>query len=175
MSRRFFCRFFYAALCSSRSSFQKESPSLSFITGMGAFFWSFNFTRTTSCATLRRGGLSDGTISHSWSGHMCRMPTLPSRLCDKKTHRRSLLPISSWEELRQGFSELMHKCRVYEFTLECQLSRGELEVSLLDEDRRMLLRLNPASPSGSIVLDAKHRYNLLWKFDHVTGKCKLHW
>ena len=68
-----------------------------------------------------------------------------------------------------------HKCRVHEFTLECQLSRGELEVSLLDEDRRTLLRLNPASPSGSIVLDAKHRYNLLWKFDHVTGKCKLHW
>lgn len=65
--------------------------------------------------------------------------------------------------------------RTYEFILDCQLSKGEVEVSLLDKDKRELLRLNPESPSGGIDLDGKGRYYLHWKFDHATGKCELHW
>lgn len=65
--------------------------------------------------------------------------------------------------------------RTYEFTLEAQLSKGNVEVILLDKKKQQLLKLNRQSPSGKLELDAKNRYYLRWDFKGATGKCELHW
>ena len=65
--------------------------------------------------------------------------------------------------------------RIYEFHLDAQLSKGDAEVSLLDQGKRQLLKLDRHSPTGKIQLDGKSRYYLRWEFRDATGKCELHW
>ena len=63
----------------------------------------------------------------------------------------------------------------YEFTLEAQLSKGTVEVTLLDRKKRQLLKLPPTSPTGKIEPDPKNRYYLRRDFHSATGKCRLDW
>lgn len=65
--------------------------------------------------------------------------------------------------------------RTYEFTLDVQLSKGDVEVILLDAKKELLMKLNRQSPAGKIDLDAKNRYYLRWEFKGATGKCELRW
>lgn len=65
--------------------------------------------------------------------------------------------------------------RVYEFTLDSQLSSGDATVALLDKDKRELLRLSLVSPFGSIPLNGKNKYYLRWEFHSATGTCELRW
>ena len=66
-----------------------------------------------------------------------------------------------------------HQGRAYEFSFEARLSKGEAEVSLLDRDKRPLLKLNRQSPTGTIKLE--ERYYLRWEFQNATGQCELSW
>ena len=63
----------------------------------------------------------------------------------------------------------------YEFSFESRLSKGEAEVSLLDRDKRPLLKLNSQSPTGTIRLEESGRCYLRWEFQNATGQCKLSW
>ena len=63
----------------------------------------------------------------------------------------------------------------YKFTLEAQLSKGTVEMALLDRKKRQLLKLAPASPTGKIEPDPKNRYYLRRDFHSATGKCRLDW
>lgn len=67
------------------------------------------------------------------------------------------------------------ECRVYQFTLNCQLSKGAVEVSLLNKKKQELLRLTQLSPVGSIALNGKSKYYLRWEFRSATGNCELCW
>lgn len=66
-----------------------------------------------------------------------------------------------------------HQGRTYEFSFEARLSKGEAEVSLLDRDKRPLLKLNRQSPAGTIKLE--ERCYLRWDFQNATGQCELSW
>lgn len=66
-----------------------------------------------------------------------------------------------------------HQGRAYEFSFEARLSKGEAEVSLLDRDKRPLLKLNRQSPTGTVKLE--ERYYLRWEFQNATGQCELSW
>lgn len=68
-----------------------------------------------------------------------------------------------------------HRGEVYAFSFEAQLSKGEAEVSLLDRDKRPLLKLNRQSPSGTVKLEESGRYYLRWEFQNGTGQCELSW
>ncbi len=65
--------------------------------------------------------------------------------------------------------------RTYEFAFDAQLSKGNVEVILLDNKKQQLLKLNQRFPTGKIELDTKNRYYLYWNFKSATGKCELHW
>ena len=65
--------------------------------------------------------------------------------------------------------------RTYEFVLHTQLSKGDVEVFLLNEEMQPLLKLTQRSPAGRIALDGKRKYYLQWEFSSATGKCELHW
>lgn len=68
-----------------------------------------------------------------------------------------------------------HESQTYEFTLDAQLSKGDVEVFLLDRKKHRLLTLNQKFPNGRIELERKSRYYLCWKFRSATGKCQLRW
>ena len=91
----------------------------------------------------------------------------PCRDADKVT----LDSCTGWVKHMGRFSE----SRTYKFTLDTQLSKGDVGVILLDANKELLVRLNRQSPTGTIDLDAKNRYYLRWKFEGATGKCELHW
>lgn len=65
--------------------------------------------------------------------------------------------------------------RTYEFFLDAQLSKGNVEVILLDRKKQPLMILNPQAPAGKIELGVKNKYYLRWEFKGVTGKCELRW
>ena len=65
--------------------------------------------------------------------------------------------------------------KTYEFFLDAQLSKGNVEVMLLDRKKQPLMKLNPQSPACKIELDVRNRYYLRWEFKSVTGKCELRW
>lgn len=64
---------------------------------------------------------------------------------------------------------------MYAFQLDCRLSKGSVEVVLLDRQKRELLRLSQGSPAGEIELSGNGRYFLRWEFHHATGNCELRW
>ena len=65
--------------------------------------------------------------------------------------------------------------RAYEFFFEARLSKGEAEVSLLDRDKRTVLKLDSQSPGGRVTLERSGRYYLRWDFQNATGQCELRW
>ena len=67
-----------------------------------------------------------------------------------------------------------HGDRTYEFTFDCQLSKGDAEVFLLDRHKQQLLKLNRQFPTGRAELKGKSRCYLHWEFKNATGKCELH-
>lgn len=70
---------------------------------------------------------------------------------------------------------LFRESRIYEFTLDAQLTRGDVEVLLLNQKKTPLLRLNKWHPTGHAELDGSSRYFLRWEFRHASGKCELRW
>ena len=68
-----------------------------------------------------------------------------------------------------------HESRTYEFVLDAQLSQGEAEVFLLDEEMQPLLQMSQWFPAGTIELDKKSKYYLQWEFSGATGRCELSW
>lgn len=71
----------------------------------------------------------------------------PRRDADRVT----LSSCTGWVQHMGRFSE----SRAYEFTLDTQLSKGNVEVVLLDAKKELLMRLIRWSPAGKIDLDAK--------------------
>ena len=66
--------------------------------------------------------------------------------------------------------------RSYTFTLDARLAKGDVEVFLLDKQKRPLLKLTPQHPAQTIALDGKtSRYHLRWNFKHASGSCELRW
>lgn len=63
----------------------------------------------------------------------------------------------------------------YRFCLDCRLSKGSAVVTLLDRQKRELLRLSQGHPTGKIELNGTARYYLRWEFKQATGNCELRW
>lgn len=89
----------------------------------------------------------------------------------KNGDRATLNACSGWVSHMGRFYE----SRTYEFVLDAQLSKGDVEVFLLDKEKRLLLKLSKQFPARTIDLDGKSRYYLRWEFRSASGKCELHW
>lgn len=83
----------------------------------------------------------------------------------------TLSSCTGWVRHRGRFRE----SGVYEFAFDEQLSNGDAEVSVLDENKRQILKLNRKYPAAKTELDARRRYYLRWEFEGATGKCSLRW
>ncbi len=68
-----------------------------------------------------------------------------------------------------------HESRTYEFVLYAEVSKGDVEVFLLDAEMQPLLKLSQWRPAGRIALDGNSRYYLQWEFRSASGRCELRW
>ena len=50
--------------------------------------------------------------------------------------------------------------KIYEFFLDAQLSKENIEVILSDRQKQTLMNLNPQSPAGKIKLNVRNRYGI---------------
>ena len=89
----------------------------------------------------------------------------------KNTDKATLDACTGWVKHVGRF----HESKTYEFFLDAQLSKGNVEVILLDRKKQQLMKLNPQFPTCKIELDARNRYYLRWEFKSVTGNCELRW
>lgn len=89
----------------------------------------------------------------------------------KNADKATLDTCTGWVKHAGRFRE----SKTYEFFLDAQLSKGNVEVILLDGKKQPLMKLNPQSPTCKIELDVRNRYYLRWEFKGATGKCELRW
>lgn len=89
----------------------------------------------------------------------------------KNADKATLDSCTGWVKHTERFRE----SKTYEFFLDVQLSKGNVEVILSDRKKQPLMKLNPQSPVDKIELDVRNRYYLHWEFKGATGKCELRW
>ena len=90
----------------------------------------------------------------------------------RNSDRAALEACSGWVRHMARFYEN----RTYSFALDVQLTKGDVEVLLLDKKKQVLLKLNRQFPQRTIDLDGKkNRYYFRWEFKSASGKCELRW
>lgn len=89
----------------------------------------------------------------------------------KNTDRLTLDCCTGWVRHRGRF----HESGRYYFTFDGDISKGDAEVLLLDQNRQPLMKLSRQSPVGSMELDGRCGYYLRWELRNATGKCGLRW
>ena len=63
----------------------------------------------------------------------------------------------------------------YFFMLDSELEKGELEITILDSSKQTVLILNHIQQSGTIEVDERQRYYLVFSFKSASGKYELKW
>lgn len=89
----------------------------------------------------------------------------------KRADKATLDSCTGWVKHAVRFRE----SETHEFILDAQLSKGNVEVILLDRKKQPLMKLTPQSPRCKIESDVRNRYYLHWEFKSATGKCELRW
>jgi len=89
----------------------------------------------------------------------------------KSADRTTLDACTGWVRHMGRFCE----SRTYTFSFDAKLSKGDVEVLLLDKEKQPLLKLSKQFPTQTIDLDGKSRYYLRWEFKSASGKCELRW
>jgi len=59
------------------------------------------------------------------------------------------------------------------FTLDAELTKGEMWVELLDADKNEILRLDSKNTSAAIAVESRKRYYLVFRFESASGKYLL--
>lgn len=90
---------------------------------------------------------------------------------EKNRDRVTLEACTGWIRHRGRFWE----SKTYTFVLDTRLSKGDVEVFLLDPQKQPLMKLNRQSSSRSILLNGNSRYVLRWEFRQASGTCELRW
>jgi len=64
---------------------------------------------------------------------------------------------------------------IYRFDLDADLSKGTVQVQVLNRQKLPLLTLNPDTPRGRLQLEAKQRYYVKMQFFHASGDSAAAW
>lgn len=67
------------------------------------------------------------------------------------------------------------KEKEYKFFLDVGLSYGNVAIELLDKEKNVIMSLTPETPEGSITVDKKQRYYMVYKFENATGSYEMRW
>lgn len=67
------------------------------------------------------------------------------------------------------------KSKEYRFHLNAGLAYGSVSVELLNKEKQVVMCLTPENPDGSIIVDKKQRYYMVYKFENASGTYELTW
>lgn len=65
--------------------------------------------------------------------------------------------------------------RTYIFSLNSELSNGEVEVKILDSSKQPVITLNSNISEAHFDADKRQRYYLVFLFESATGSYELRW
>ena len=65
--------------------------------------------------------------------------------------------------------------RLYAFTLHTELTAGEMTMELLDSDKKVIMELNSENQMGSVDINCKKRYYLVFRFQTASGSYEFQW
>ena len=71
--------------------------------------------------------------------------------------------------------KIIVKEKEYKFFLDVGLSYGNVAIELLDKEKNVIMSLTPETPEGSITVDKKQRYYMVYKFENATGSYEMRW
>ena len=67
------------------------------------------------------------------------------------------------------------KSKEYKFRLDAGLNYGNVSIEILDKEKKVVMCLTPEVQEGSIAVDKKQRYYMVYKFENATGSYELTW
>jgi len=65
--------------------------------------------------------------------------------------------------------------RIYRFSLDLQLSKGDFWIELLDCDKNVVLRLDKTTLYDSAELCSGKRYTMVFRFKSASGSYNIEW
>ena len=65
--------------------------------------------------------------------------------------------------------------RTYNFSLNSKLTKGEMEVKILDSSKQPVITLSSSNSEAQLDADKKQRYYLVFLFKSATGSYELSW
>ena len=65
--------------------------------------------------------------------------------------------------------------RVYHFTLDLSLTKGDFWIELLDSRQTPILKLDQNNKTASAEMSSNERYHLVFHFKSASGKYTLSW
>ncbi len=67
------------------------------------------------------------------------------------------------------------KSKEYKFHLNASLADGTVSVELLNKEKQVVMCITPEIPDGTITVDKKQRYYMVYKFENASGAYELTW
>ena len=67
------------------------------------------------------------------------------------------------------------KSKEYKFHLNASMAEGTLSVKLLNKEKQVVMCLTPETPDGSIMVDKKQRYYMVYKYENASGAYEMTW
>ena len=87
----------------------------------------------------------------------------------QRGNKASFTSCNGWMKRVVKFSE----SRNYAFDLDVKLSKGDMQVELLDGKKQPIMRLDGNNPKAVIEIDANKRYYLVYRFNKASGSYEL--
>ncbi|MEM1485564.1 hypothetical protein V6615_11895 [Oscillospiraceae bacterium PP1C4] len=70
-----------------------------------------------------------------------------------------------------NFSEV----RSYTFNLDSKITKGNVSIEILNKHKDIKLELKPSVTTGTLFVEEKEMYYLIFKFDKADGEYELTW
>lgn len=67
------------------------------------------------------------------------------------------------------------KSKEYKFHLNASMAEGTVSVKLLNKEKQVVMCLTPETPDGSIMVDKKQRYYMVYKYENASGAYEMRW
>lgn len=68
-----------------------------------------------------------------------------------------------------------HDAGEVRFNLDGKVTKGNVQVEILDANKQRILLLDYGKRNGEIIVHKKKRYYLIFRFENATGDLKLSW
>ena len=65
--------------------------------------------------------------------------------------------------------------KTYQFKLDAEIDSGEVVIEVMDASKQVVLTLNTANPTGSVIVGDNKKYHMVVRIQSATGNYKVNW